>query len=135
MEILGINLIAWVLATIGFMAVGFVWYGPLFGKAWMELNGFTRESFEGVNMTLTMVKGVINSAVMAAFIGYVLAEVVAVTLVDHLIWAVLLWLGFSATTQALSHVWERQPLKLTLIHWSNNLVGFLLAGLIFGLIV
>lgn len=134
MDILGINLIAWILATIGFMAVGFVWYGPLFGKKWMELNGFTRESFEGANMTLTMVKGVLNSVVIAGFIGYLLAVVVAVTLAEHLMWAGLLWLGFSATTQALSHIWERQPLQLTLIHWSNNLVGFLLAGLIFGLI-
>ncbi|MFC4724122.1 DUF1761 domain-containing protein [Glycocaulis abyssi] len=134
MDILGVSLIGWVLATIGFMAVGFVWYGPLFGKKWMELNGFTPESFEGANMTLTMVKGVINSAVMAAFIGYVLVAVDASGLVAHLKWAFLLWLGFSATSQALAHIWERQPLKLTLIHWSNNLVGFLLAGLIFALI-
>jgi len=131
MEILGINIIAWVLATIGFMAVGFVWYGPLFGKKWMALNGFTPESFEGANMTLTMLKGVINSAVTAAFIGYLLVAVGASGLLAHLHWAFLLWLGFSGTTQALSHIWERQPLKLTLIHWSNNLVGFLLAGLIF----
>lgn len=131
MDILGVSLIGWILATIGFMAVGFVWYGPLFGKKWMALNGFTPESFEGANMTLTMVKGVINSAVMAAFIGYVLMAVGAAGLIAHLTWAFLLWLGFSATTQALSHIWERQPLQLTLIHWSNNLVGFLLAGLVF----
>ncbi|MCC5981149.1 MAG: DUF1761 domain-containing protein [Oceanicaulis sp.] len=131
MDILGVSLIGWIIATVGFMAVGFVWYGPLFGKKWMELNGFTPESFEGANMTLTMVKGVINSAVMAAFIGYVLVAVGAGDLVAHVKWAFLLWLGFSATTQALSHIWERQPLELTLIHWSNNLVGFLLAGLIF----
>jgi len=78
-----------------------------------------------------MLKGVINSAVTAAFIGYLLVAVGASGLLAHLHWAFLLWLGFSGTTQALSHIWERQPLKLTLIHWSNNLVGFLLAGLIF----
>jgi len=31
------GIIAIVIATIVSMAIGFVWYGPLFGKLWMEL--------------------------------------------------------------------------------------------------
>jgi len=34
--------------------VGFVWYGPLFGKPWMRVNGFTEESLKGGNMVLIM---------------------------------------------------------------------------------
>lgn len=34
------------------LAVGFIWYGSLFGKAWMKVNGFTEESLEGGNMAM-----------------------------------------------------------------------------------
>jgi hypothetical protein len=134
MEIQGVNVIAWLLATLGFMAIGFVWYGPLFGKRWMALHGWTKEDFAGASMGLTMVQGVLNSAVAAALIGFVLAVVGAAGAVSSLMWAFLLWLGFSATTQALAHIWERQSLELTLMHWGNQLAAFLLAGLIYGLL-
>jgi hypothetical protein len=32
------------------MAVGALWYGPLFGKAWMEEAGMTIEKIEDANM-------------------------------------------------------------------------------------
>ncbi len=132
MEFFGINIIAVVLATVGFMAVGMLWYGPLFGKRWMTLNGFTRESLgEGVNMGLVMAKGVTNSLVAAIGIGVALAWNGQDGLVDCMIAAALVWLFFSATTQMLAHVWEKQPLELTLINFGNQLAAYLLAGLIF----
>lgn len=44
----------WILliAAIVPMLVGAVWYGPLLGKAWMKVNGFTEESLKGANMAL-----------------------------------------------------------------------------------
>lgn len=131
MDIYGINIIAVVLATIGFMAVGFVWYGPLFGKRWMALHGLTEEQIKaGGNMGLTMAKGVANSLVMAIVLALVLGWLGSAGLVQHLIHAFVLWLGFSATTQVLAHIWERQPLELTAINWGNQLAGFLVAGAI-----
>ena len=34
------------------LIVGFVWYGPLFGKLWMQEAGITEESMKGSNMAL-----------------------------------------------------------------------------------
>ena len=31
------------------LVIGFIWYGPLFGNAWMNEMGFTKESMEGQN--------------------------------------------------------------------------------------
>jgi len=44
----------WILliAALVPMLVGTVWYGPLFGKVWMKVNGFTEESLKGGNMAL-----------------------------------------------------------------------------------
>ena len=33
------NWIAIVVATAAAMVIGFLWYGPVFGKAWMALSG------------------------------------------------------------------------------------------------
>lgn len=50
MELLNLNFL--VILGAGFipMAVGALWYGPLFGKAWMEEAGMTLEKIEGANM-------------------------------------------------------------------------------------
>lgn len=38
-----INLLAVFLAALAFFAIGAVWYGPLFGKPWKVLTGYTDE--------------------------------------------------------------------------------------------
>lgn len=38
-----INWLALVVASILPLATGFLWYGPLFGKAWMQESGMTEE--------------------------------------------------------------------------------------------
>lgn len=133
MDIYGINILAVVLATLGFMVVGFVWYGPLFGQRWMALNGFTQESMKDVKMPVMMAKGLSNSLVMAIGIAVVFNWRGVDGIVPALMTAGLLWLFFSATTQLLSHIYEKQPFELTLINWGNQLVGMALAGVIISL--
>jgi hypothetical protein len=42
-----VNLLAVFLAAISAFVIGGIWYGPLFGKAWMDAHGFTEESLRG----------------------------------------------------------------------------------------
>ena len=60
------------LAALVPMIIGFVWYGPLFGNAWMKEMGFTKESLAGTNM----VKILIISYVFSFFIAFFLMFVV-----------------------------------------------------------
>ncbi len=46
------NIIALIGAAIIPLLVGAVYYGPLFGKSWMNVNGFTEEDLKGGNMAL-----------------------------------------------------------------------------------
>ena len=48
------NFYIFFLAALVPMIIGFVWYGPLFGKAWMNQMGFTEESLKGTNMLKTL---------------------------------------------------------------------------------
>lgn len=49
MDFSTINIWAVFTATLSTFAVGAVWYGPLFGEAWMATVGFTEEDIEGSN--------------------------------------------------------------------------------------
>ena len=44
---LEINLVAVIIASVANMALGYLWYSPtLFGKEWIQLMGYTKESLE-----------------------------------------------------------------------------------------
>ncbi|MCB0443120.1 MAG: DUF1761 domain-containing protein, partial [Flavobacterium sp.] len=44
------NFYAILVAALSTLLVGFVWYGPLFGKAWMAENGFSEEELKQGSM-------------------------------------------------------------------------------------
>jgi len=46
-----INYLAVLVAAIASMALGFLWYGPLFGNQWKKLMGFTDKSMKAMKMT------------------------------------------------------------------------------------
>jgi len=54
------------LAALVPMIVGSLWYGPLLGKPWMKVNGFTEESLKGGNMALIFGLSYFLSVVLAA---------------------------------------------------------------------
>jgi hypothetical protein len=67
------NLLAiFVAAAAGFL-VGGVWYGPLFGKAWMAENGFTEEQLKNANMLKIYGLTFAFSVLSAVFLGHLLA--------------------------------------------------------------
>lgn len=133
MEFHGINILAVVLAALGFMVVGFLWYGPLFGKTWMKLHGWTEEDFKGTNMTMVMVQGVLNALITAVGMALVFHWLGVESIGRAVHVAFVLWIAFSATTQALAYIYERQKLGLTLIHFGNQLVGFMVSAIILAL--
>jgi len=48
-----INWLALIAASILPLATGFLWYGPLFGKAWMQESGMTEEKAKSMNPAKT----------------------------------------------------------------------------------
>ena len=50
MDISNINFWAVLAATLSAFVIGYVWYGPLFGKAWMKVTGLSEEKLEQGNM-------------------------------------------------------------------------------------
>lgn len=67
------NLLAILIAAATGFLIGGVWYGPLFGKAWMAENGFTEEQLKRANMVKIYGLTFAFSVLSAVFLGHLLA--------------------------------------------------------------
>jgi uncharacterized membrane protein YwzB len=122
------NIWAIIVATIIQVVLGFLWYGPLFGKAWMKEMKIDPKKAKKGGMTKSMVIMVITTLIMvytlASFVG--LLNISAFTGAFQL--AFWIWLGFVATLQVGSVIWEGKSWKLFVINTLHSLVGLVLAA-------
>ena len=107
-----LNYLAIFLATIAQFAVGFVWYGPLFGALWGKIHGFDKLSKDvqdkmmgqmgplyGAQLFVT----IITTAVLALFISVLPQDWSPYGL------AGFFWLGFVVPTQVSSVIFGGTP--------------------------
>mgnify|MGYP001579531602 CR=1 FL=1 len=120
-----VNYLAVLAAAVASMVVGFIWYGPLFGKLWISLMNFDKKKMQeaqkkgmGKTYALAFLTSLIMSYVLAQFVGYVQAATIA----EGTVLAFWLWLGFFATTQLGMVMWEGKPVKLYLLNTLHYLV-------------
>jgi|SRR3989344_4728299 len=128
-----INYLAVLVAGIISMFIGFLWYGPLFGKSWMKLMNFTKKNIKSMKM-------ISGTAYFFGFIAALLMNYVLAFFVDYAdatsfglgmqvgFWV---WLGFFAPIMLGIVLWENKPFKLYLLNIFHYLVVLLInAGLL-----
>ncbi len=126
-----VNYLAVFLAGVSNMVIGFLWYGPLFGKPWMKYVGFTPEKLKkaqknmGPTYGLMFVSALVMAYALFHFIWY--AAPGSYTLFIAVKTAVWAWLGFIATTILSGFMFspERKSYKLYFID-----AGYYLAALV-----
>ncbi len=127
-----INYLAVLVAAVANMIVGTIWYGPVLGKTWQKLMGFTPESMK--NMPLTPAQAMIGGLVTALLMSYVLAHFVflygAVDLGGALELAFWVWVGFLATETAGVWLWEGKSSNLFMFNAAERLVAVFLMTII-----
>ncbi len=131
---LAINYLAVLVASVASFVIGWLWYGPLFGKMWIELRGKDPASMQGMampvgNMAVEFVAALVVAYVLARFT--VLLNVTSWTTALHL--AVWIWLGFQATLLLGPVLWEKMSLKLYCLNAGRWLVTLIVMSLILGL--
>lgn len=128
-----VNYLAVLVAGIASMVLGYLWYGPLFGKQWMALSGMTDQ-----NMEEAKAKGM-GKLYFVAFIGslvmaYVLAHFVQVWnpvgAAGAFTLAFWTWLGFVATVMLGSVLWEGKSVKLYFLNAVYQLLNIFVMALI-----
>lgn len=136
MFLVPINYFSILLCAVVAMVIGFLWYGPLFGKKWIKLVGMTAEKMTMAKDGMTKTYGVmfISSLLMA----YVLAHFVWFTApgsirflvgIKTALWA---WLGFIATSSLSRFLFspDKKPIELFIIDVGYYLATLLSMGII-----
>lgn len=131
MPIPQINLLAVFLAALSGFVVGGIWYGPLFGQAWMTQLGYTmedlRKDFNGPKTYgLSFLFGLIISYTFAMFLG---PDLGFTTGALYGFTAGFAWVGMSLAT---SYQFERRGNMLLMINAGYHTVQFTVIGAILG---
>jgi hypothetical protein len=137
MDIL-INMWAVLGATLANMVIGTLWYGPVFGRQWKKLMGFTTESMKAMKMSPII--AMLGMLVLAFIMNYVLAHAVlfgstytaTFGSVGGMTAAFWYWLGFAVPLTSGVYLWEGKSWKLWVFNASYYLVTLLVAGAILG---
>lgn len=136
METLSINYFAILAGAVLSMGIGALWYGPLFGKKWMEIVGATsldleaRKQMQKKAMPLYLVQ-----FILTLFQVLVLAHLVAdTTKVGGLERALWIWGAFVIPTLAGAVMWTNEQGKMKrarfLIQGGYQLTIFIVFGLL-----
>ncbi len=115
-------------AFVGFLTGG-LWYGPLFGKAWMAASGMTEEKMRARSPArvygLTLLLNLVAAASLGMFIG-------GGDLVFGLFAGLMTGATFVSTALAVTYLFEDRPLRLWLINAGYQTLNFTVMGLILG---
>lgn len=130
MDLVAISWLAVVVATIGFFALGGLWYGPLFGTLWMRATGITEQQAQASNLPLifgaTALLELLAATGLAAVIGP------DATVGSGLRIGASVGLLFVATALGVQALFERRRPVLWALNGGYNLVGFAAMGAIIG---
>jgi hypothetical protein len=131
-----INVWAILACGVASLVIGFIWYGPLFGKTWAAYTGWTEEK----------VKSIPSSCMARTYILTLAAALVTAFVLDIFAWALgssgikaglflglLTGVGFSAMAFATTHLFEHKPVGLWLIVSGYQLVYQAAAAVIIAL--
>lgn len=125
-----INWLSVLIAAISSFLIGGIWYGPLFGKAWMTAFGYTEEDLKkrSVSKTfgLSLLLSLFASLILEMFIGPE-ADMVFGTMAGF-----FAGIGWVATFLGILYLFEMQTMKVYLINAGYCVISLTIMGLILG---
>ena len=127
-----INYLSVLIAAAAIVGTGMLWYGPLFGKRWMAMKGYTPERLKQMKMSPR--NAMIGAAVAALVTAFVLALLIRllnpIGFGGGFMLTLLIWIGFVVTTMVNEVLFEDGDIKLFLFNIAERFVSLLVATLI-----
>ena len=134
---IAVNYVAVLVGAIVSMVLGFLWYGPVFGKKWMALSGInpgtmTEEQKKGMNKSyaLMFVGSLVTSYVLWHMIVYSTGFMQKSGAMMGMQAGFWIWLGFVAPVIMGSVLWEGKSWSLFALNDGYQLVNLSLIGAI-----
>lgn len=135
---LSLNFTAILVAVVVNFVLGFIWYTPLFGKAWGKEMGYDPNMKPETNV---MIKGMLFMVIGNFFFAWVLAHNIAAwqfvpgvsdmgSMAHATNAAIFTWLGFYFPAHLGSTVWEKKSWKLFFINGGYDLASLFVVAFI-----
>jgi Protein of unknown function (DUF1761) len=128
------NLLAIFVAAVAGFLVGGLWYGPLFGRAWMAEHGFTEEELKNANMLKIYGLTFALSVLSAVFLGHLLAHFGGMSARSTMMISTGIALGFIVPAIGTSYLFSRKSGKLFAIDSGYWIVFYAAMGAVFALL-
>jgi hypothetical protein len=124
--IVGDNWLAIIVAALAFYAVGFIIYGAVLSKLWMQLSGYTTEQLKPHTWKMAI------SPIMPILSAIGLAIILKLARVDNLATGLAItfqiWFFLVLSTRLYSYVYSPERPGLLVMDAIHLLLGFLAAG-------
>lgn len=135
---MSINFANVLIAAIGAMVVGGLWYSPkLFGNTWMKLSGISMEKMDE-SKKRGMWKLYLGQFVFSIISAYILAHFISLQGITDLngagALAFWIWLGFIVPILAGNSLWGGKSPKLFVLDGAQHLIALVVMSLILTLI-
>jgi hypothetical protein len=132
MQEVDINYAALLVSTVMTFGIGALWHGPLFGKQWMAMMGFTPESIKNMTMTpqKAMACGFIGLLVTAYILAHFAAAFGATGVSGAFQLTFWIWLGFIAPALLNGLLWEGRSVKLYFFNIAYHFVALFAMALV-----
>jgi hypothetical protein len=122
-----------VAAVVGFV-ISWLWWGPLFGKSWIKYSGISAAQAKkmhkqcmGGKMTIAFIAQLVMAWVLAALIF----EIRVVSMMEGVVLALHIWLGFVAAIGVGMVLWENKPWGLFWV----NMIGWLVTLIVMSIVL
>lgn len=126
-----VSWIAVVVGTIGYMVLGALWYGPLFGSRWMAAMGYGDSAdVQGEDSWTNYALTTAGSLVAVVALGVLVDWAGATTWTGGLAVGVLAGVGFVATTALQAVPFEARPWPVYLLSVGYNVIALAVAGVL-----
>ncbi|WP_304164251.1 DUF1761 domain-containing protein [Phenylobacterium aquaticum] len=130
----GVNWVAVAICVVLLEGLGYLWYGVLLSDVWTaaytEAMGHAPSmANQAVNMSL----GIVNTLILVVGLAWVFARL-GVNSLAGIGAAVVVWFFFNFTTMSIDFLYLQLPGRLVIMNMGYQLVSYLIAGAILGLL-
>lgn len=128
LDFVGLNWWAIIVATLAAFALGWLWYGPLFGKKWLEALGKEELNPPPLPFVISFYAAFLTCIVLAALMN----SLEITTWTSGLLIGAITGIGFIATSMASDSAFYGWGMPLFCIQAGYRVVYYILVGAILG---
>ena len=131
MDFSTLNIWAILVATLSTFVIGWLWYGPLFGKAWMSATGLSEEQLQQGNMGKIFGFAFVFELIMAFNLAVFLNDP-SIGLQEGGFYGFLAGFGWIFFALAVNALYEQKSWKYIFVNGGYWVITFTVMGLILG---